>query len=185
MSTFLYPFILPVFQPLVPTCCSILLFYPALPPSSPTNPNSPFPSSFIVSFPILLSAHVDLFFLLACFFFALLPLCCSLLVSVFNLFVSFPSYHPSIFYTLSITTCFPFFFLFFFFPFLFTTPPSPPCVCLLVHFSLLQSSLSCINAACSLFFFFFCCVTLSLRCDHDCDHDCLPSAICHTVTLTL
>jgi hypothetical protein len=108
MSTFLYPFILPVFQPLVPTCCSILLFYPALPPSPPINLNSPFPSSFIVSFPILLSAHVDLFFLLACFFFcsSASMLFSSLLVSVFILSVSFPSYHPSLFYALSITICF-------------------------------------------------------------------------------
>jgi hypothetical protein len=108
MSTFLYPFILPVFQPLVPTCCSILLFYPALPPSPPINLNSPFPSSFIVSFPILLSAHVDLFFLLACFFFcsSASMLFSSLLVSVFILSVSFPSYYPSLFYALSITICF-------------------------------------------------------------------------------
>ena len=152
MSTFLYPFILPVFYPLILTYCSILLFYPALLPSSLTDLNSLFPSSFIVSFPILLSAYIDLFFLLACFFFALLPLCCSLLIFVFNLSVSFLSYYPSIFYTLSITTCFPFFFLFFFFPFLFTTLPSPPYVCLLVHFSLLKSSLSRINATCFLFF---------------------------------
>jgi hypothetical protein len=132
------------------------LFYPALPPSSLTNPNSPFPSSFIVFFPILLSAHVDLFFLLALFFFLLFCLYVILFSSCLCIYsLCFISILPPFPFLCSIYNhlfCFPFFFLFFFFPFLFTTLPSPPCVCLLVHFSLLKSSLSRINAACSLFF---------------------------------